>query len=359
MNKRNSILIADDNHTYLRPLFEALEQAGFQVVVVENGLGVLEQLAHSSPDLILLDVKMPQMDGFETLRQIKALPNKADIPVIFMTALDEVSDELKGLSLGAVDYITKPIRIERALARIQTQMALYQLQVALQEKNSELEEYAFTVAHDLKGPLTVMLGYVELMTEYMAEEDNLKGTPLVLYVQALQKSVYNQIRIVDDMLTLSSIQKEKVERVPIHMELVIYQLIGRMALSLQAANAEMSYPQSWPLALGHEGWVEEVWVNYLSNGLKYGGQPPRLELGAAVQEDGFVCFWVQDNGPGLTEEECQKLFHEGIRLHRSRAAGHGLGLSIVKRIVEKLGGTVGVESVLGVGSRFYFTLPAA
>jgi signal transduction histidine kinase len=120
----------------------------------------------------------------------------------------------------------------------------------------------------------------------------------------------------------------------------------------------------WPKALGYAPWIEEVWVNYLSNAIKYGGRPPRVELGAAVQAGGStpptVRFWSQDDGPGLTPEEQARLFVPFTRLAQGKAKGHGLGLSIVRRIVEKLGGEVGVESegVPGQGSLFFFTLPA-
>jgi len=114
----------------------------------------------------------------------------------------------------------------------------------------------------------------------------------------------------------------------------------------------------WPIALGHAPWIEEVWVNYLSNAIKYGGWPPRVELGAMEQGDGIVRFWVRDNGSGLTLEEQTRLFTPLTRLDRVRAKGHGLGLSIVRRIVERLGGQTGVESEVGQGSVFFFTLPA-
>jgi signal transduction histidine kinase len=116
-------------------------------------------------------------------------------------------------------------------------------------------------------------------------------------------------------------------------------------------------PELWPVAEGYTPWVEEVWINYLSNGLKYGGHPPRLEVGATPQDDGMIRFWVKDNGPGLDAEEQARLFAEFTRLGKVRAQGHGLGLSIVRRIMEKLGGQAGVESEVGQGSLFYFTLP--
>jgi signal transduction histidine kinase len=129
-------------------------------------------------------------------------------------------------------------------------------------------------------------------------------------------------------------------------------------ISEYQGEIELSSRPAWPMVLGYAPWLQEVWANYLSNGLKYGGWPPRLTLGAAPQSNGMIRFWVQDNGPGLTPEAQGLLFTEFTRLEELRAEGHGLGLSIVRRIVEKLGGEVGVESTLGQGSVFYFTLPA-
>jgi signal transduction histidine kinase len=131
----------------------------------------------------------------------------------------------------------------------------------------------------------------------------------------------------------------------------------RLAYMIDECSAEITLPDSWPIALGYGPWVEEVWVNYLSNALKYGGQPPRIEVGATVQADGTVRFWVCDNGPGLASEEQARLFTPSTRFDQVRAKGHGLGLSIVRRIVRKLGGQVGVESEIGQGSIFSFTLP--
>jgi len=113
------------------------------------------------------------------------------------------------------------------------------------------------------------------------------------------------------------------------------------------------------VAVGYEQWVEEVWVNYVSNAIKYGGQPPRVELGAETQPHGLVRFWVRDNGPGISPEEQARLFTPFTRLDQACVKGHGLGLSIARRIVERLGGQVAVESAVGPGSVFSFTLPAA
>jgi signal transduction histidine kinase len=132
---------------------------------------------------------------------------------------------------------------------------------------------------------------------------------------------------------------------------------AQLAGLIQQTGGQISYPSEWPTAVGYAPWVEEVWMNYLSNGLKYGGRPPHLTLGAAYQNDHMVRFWVQDNGPGIPPEQVSLLFKEFTRLDTSRNDSYGLGLSIVYRIIEKLGGEVGVESKPGQGSFFYFTLP--
>jgi two-component system sensor histidine kinase/response regulator len=165
--------------------------------------------------------------------------------------------------------------------------------------------------------------------------------------------------IFQELLLLAEVRTGETELSPLAMGSLVVEAQRRLACLTEKYQAEITLPDTWPLALGHGLWVEEVWVNYLSNGIKYGGQPPRLELGATVQSDDMVCFWVRDNGRGLTPEEQARLFTPLTQLSQVRATEHGLGLSIVRRIVEKLGGQVGVESEVGRGSVFYFTLRQA
>jgi signal transduction histidine kinase len=164
--------------------------------------------------------------------------------------------------------------------------------------------------------------------------------------------------IIDELLLLAGVRKTRVEARPLNMANIVAEAQQRLSDMIQEYRATIVLPDAWPVALGHAPWIEEVWVNYLSNALKYGDRPPHLELGATVQEDGMVRFWVHDNGPGLTAEERGRMFIPFTRLNQARATGYGLGLSIVQRIVEKLGGQVGVTSdgVTGRGSVFYFTL---
>lgn len=219
----------------------------------------------------------------------------------------------------------------------------------------ELDAFAHTVAHDLKGPLALVLGYAETLVQYhlqMNEETKDKA------MQALWRSGLKMSNIIDALLLLSSVRRQEEVRVgPLDMAGIVTEAFQRLDPMIEEQQADIVVPDTWPVALGYGPWVEEVWVNYITNAIKYGGRPPYVELGAESRPDGTVCFWVRDNGPGLTPEEQSRLFTPFARLGQARVKGHGLGLSIVSRIVERLGGQAGVESVPGQGSTFTFTLP--
>jgi signal transduction histidine kinase len=239
--------------------------------------------------------------------------------------------------------------------RKQAEETLRQHAAELQVRNEELDAFAHTVAHDLKNPLGLALGFAETMTEgYETMPDQERQEILKKVVRYGHKMK----DIIDGLLLLASVRKMEVGMRPLDMAAIVAEVHERLGVGIAEAQAEVIVPESWPVALGYGPWVEEVWINYLSNALKYGGQPPRIELGATLETDGMIRFEVRDNGPGLTLQEQVLLFRPFTRLAQSNMRGHGLGLSIVRRIVEKLGGQVGVESELGHGSTFSFTLPS-
>jgi signal transduction histidine kinase/DNA-binding response OmpR family regulator len=225
----------------------------------------------------------------------------------------------------------------------------------LQARNEDLNAFAHTVAHDLKTPLGVIIGYADVVagdfTELSTEDE------IQYYLQAIAKNGRKMSNIIGELLLLAEIRRTEVQHERIDMAVVVSEALQRLAFLIEEKQAEIVLPDAWPEAVGYSPWIEEVWVNYLSNGVKYGGQPLRLELGAVVQGDGFVRFWVSDSGPGISPEDQTRLFTPFTQLEQVRATGHGLGLSIVRRIVEKLGGEAGVESEVGKGSTFSFTLP--
>ena len=244
--------------------------------------------------------------------------------------------------------------------RRRAQDALRRHTAELQARNEELDAFAHTVAHDLKNPVGLVIGFAEMLNDSYTTMSN---DEVQQSMQALLRIGCKMNSIIDELLLLAGLRNAQVETGPLDMSCVVTEAQQRLMPMIQKHQAEIvvEQPEAWPQVLGYAPWLEEVWVNYLSNALKYGGTPPRVKLGATELPDGRVRFWVHDNGPGLTAEQQARLFTPFTRLGRVRATGHGLGLSIARRIVEKLGGQVGVESqgVPGGGSVFYFTLPAA
>jgi signal transduction histidine kinase len=183
---------------------------------------------------------------------------------------------------------------------------------------------------------------------------------LLQHVVELDKNATRLNNIVDELLVLAGVGRQTVPLKPVEMEAVVQESLGRVENLVQKTKAQVERPSAWPTALGHGPWIAEIWTNYISNAMKYGGTPPSIWLGAdAMPERKCVRFWVQDNGPGLTAEQQTQLFKQFSRVSETRVSGHGLGLSIVRRIVEKLGGSAGVDSTVGAGSRFWFELPAS
>jgi signal transduction histidine kinase len=250
-------------------------------------------------------------------------------------------------------------RLQRAeREQQQTQDALREQALELQQRNEELNAFAHTVAHDLKNPLALVTSYADvLMDEQVPISDQERTTCLSTIVRAGHK----MDNIIQELLLLSQVRQAEIELHRLDMAGILAEARQRTIETSNGNQVEVTAPtaSAWPVALGYGPWIEEVWVNYLSNAVKYGGRPPRVELGGELQPDGMARFWVRDNGAGLAPEAQARLFTPFTRLDQARAQGHGLGLSIVRRIVEKLGGQVGVESQVGQGSTFYFTLPAA
>ena len=224
----------------------------------------------------------------------------------------------------------------------------------LKARNEELDAFAHTVAHDLKSPLSNIIGFIEWLQTHPDLPDDERQE----YLNTIGRNAVKMDNIIDELLLLAQVRKAEVELNPIHMAQIIAEAQTRLTFLIAEKQAVISQPGQWPSALGHAPWVEEVWVNYLSNAIKYGGQPPRVELGCLEQPDGVRRYWVRDNGHGIPLEEQADLFTAFGENSKVRATGHGLGLSIVRMIVEKMGGQVGVDSAPGQGSTFYFTLPA-
>lgn len=395
------ILVVDDTPANLRLLAGMLTEQGYKVRPAPNGKLALAAARAAPPDLILLDINMPGMNGYEVCAALKDDPLTRDIPVIFISALDQTEDKIKAFTLGGVDYVAKPFQIEEVLARVRTHLTLYalrrqlaaanqELRVANQDlaaSNADLNAFARTVAHDLKNPLSAVIGFSSLLEARFTRMDPQK---IADNLHRITHTGYKMRDIIDDLLLLASVrQMDAVQIAPLDMGAIVAEALARLELQIEETRAEIIAPETWPVVSGYAAWVEAVWANIISNALKYGGDPatnipPRVEIGFIApgitssipnppssilnppisnlpisNSPSLITFWVRDNGPGLTSEECIEAFTPFTRFHQERAEGHGLGLSIVQRIVEKLGGQVGLDSagMPGEGCTFWFTLP--
>ena len=221
---------------------------------------------------------------------------------------------------------------------------------------SDLDAYAHTVAHDLKNPLMLIVGNSQML---MLDLEGRLAPPEEERLRNIYRTGLKMRHIVQELLLLASVRREEVTLMTLNTRAILRDVELRLNYLINETGAELVYPPSWPGALGHAPWVEEIWYNYISNAIKYGGTPPRVELGADIEPGGIVRFWVRDNGPGLGPAAAAALF-QPYPDQRNPAKGDGLGLSIVRRIVEKLGGQAAVTSSgqPGEGCTFSFTLPA-
>ncbi len=410
MNKQktssNTILIIEDDKINLETLLQYLQnQQDLSLNLLaatsgEEGIQITEQV---HPDLILLDVVMPLgIGGFEVCRILKANNATHDIPIIFMTALTETNNKVKGFRLGGADYITKPVQYEELLARVNTHLLIHkqqeelkteisrrenleaarekthlllqqaiksqanrspnieQYQTELKQCQTKLETFVHTVANDLKQPLDSLLTLCSSL-----EQNSSTTMPLLLHAESIQtlqkmRTMGEQAgNVMNSMLFLGELFQDKPAKFALFDtdEIVTTVIEKRLASMIQQYQAKIKLAEIWPSVPGVRLWLEEIWINYISNALKYGGKPPHLELGAAPFPPDFVRFWVRDNGEGITSVEQERLF-KPFDLQQLQVKEDGLGLPMVQHLVEKLGGSVGVESTKGKGSLFYFILPA-
>jgi two-component system sensor histidine kinase/response regulator len=224
----------------------------------------------------------------------------------------------------------------------------------LQAQNEELDAYAHSVAHDLKNPLTVVIAAADVINGVA----NLTRDELREYLGQIKDTAFEMNSIVDDLLLLSEVRKAQVPLEPTDMAGVVEQVERRLRPLVTKHGGCLVFPRMWPTAMGYAPWLREVWANYITNALKYGGPSPRIELGFDRLPGGKIRFWTRDYGPGIRADAAASLFVPFRQLRSKAMGGHGLGLSIVLRIVEKLGGQVGAEGAAGQGSIFYFTLDA-
>jgi len=349
------ILIAEDDCLVAQVLRGLLEGGGFVVVgIAPDGRKAVEMAQRLRPDCIMVDIRMPNMDGLEAARQIQEI---CPTPIVALTAYETPDLIQRANEAGISAYLLKPPDFREVERAIVLAMGRFADMMELRHLNADLNAYAHTVAHDLINPLSGMTSSAEHL---LSDHANLSPEELERYLDIILRSARKMNDIVNALLLLAETREADIGIESLDMTQIVTEAKKLLTWMIEEHQAEFVEPETWPIALGNVGWVESVWVNYISNAVKYGGHPPRVELGAELQPPDMVQFWVKDNGEGISAEELEQVFVPFSHLGQPTShGGHGLGLSIVQRSIDKLGGQVGVESELGKGSTFYFTLPAA
>jgi signal transduction histidine kinase len=356
-----SIMVVDDTSANLKLLQEMLQDKGYLVLTFLRGATALKAAAKNPPDLILLDINMPEMNGFEVCERLKADEVLKDIPVIFISALTENADKIKAFAVGGVDYITKPFQFEEVNARVETHLRLRRQQLELQALNELKNHFLGMAAHDLRTPLGGIMNISELLAAQLSPLLTEKQSK---FFDMLLASSQFMIGMVNDLLDMSAIESGHltIERLMIDITVPIERSveINGMFASPQNISIAISCQEQLPQVFADANRIEQVINNLLSNAVKY-SQPGTNITVRMRHENNEVIISVADQGPGIPEKEQHKLFQAfgktSVRPTSDSECSTGLGLLIVKKIMEAHEGRIWFMSEPGKGSEFFFALP--
>lgn len=364
---RLSILIVDDNSRNLQILAEILSQSKYRVAMAKDGLKALNFVSKMKPDLVLLDVMMPGMDGFDVCRRMKSENSTKDIPVIFISALKDTSDKIRGFEAGGVDYIIKPFSKEEVLARVDVHLKLKKAREELKSTNMLLssanaarDKLFAIIAHDLRGSIGSLGKMLEMMSNKNAAHDTVREAE---FIRKLGTSAKRTCDLLENLLSWARSQRGEFDYYP--QETDIAQIVDVTIGSLRSIAEEKSIrlyslvPETLPVYADVDMTMLVV-RNLVSNALKFTPENGEVKIRAVAKND-FVEVSVADTGVGIPGENIDKLFR--IDEHYTTCGtknerGTGLGLLLCMEFVQKNRGTLRVESRENEGSRFVFTLPA-
>jgi two-component system sensor histidine kinase/response regulator len=357
-----SILVVDDTPANLRLLHRLLGAEGYRVRLATNGELALRSVREESPDLILLDVVMPGMDGFAVCRALKEQEASREIPIIFISALSETDRKLEAFAVGGVDYVTKPFQSAEVLARVRTHLELLQHRralLALNERllasNRELDRFAHVVAHDLKAPLQGISGYAELL---LLTDPSLSPTARER-LEHIQGSTTRMGELIDRLLRYAKLSSAPPALAPVDLGALAAGICAELQPAIEACGARVDLGEL-PWVMADATLLEQVFRNLLGNALKYHqpDRPPVVEICAHRQGE-RVAISVRDEGIGFDSADEDVVFGLFQRLPAHRdIEGTGVGLAVCKKIVEQHGGRIAATSALGHGATFTFTLPS-
>jgi signal transduction histidine kinase len=384
--KDYTLLIIDDNPTNLEVLVKYLENTGFEIVIARNGEMGLKRAKVVQPDLILLDVMMPGMSGFETCKHLKAEESTVNIPVIFMTALDSTQDKVKGFGMGGVDYVTKPIQQEEALARITTHLKLRNLTKNLNAKIEELTEARHELvqsekmaslgrlvagfAHELNTPIGVAVGAASTLFEdvktinQLLEQDEVQEKELVSVLGSIKETVdltLSNLKRASNLINSfkrTAVDQSSEEKRRFNIKTTIFDVINTLHNQLKrtAIEIKVDCPNDFDI-YGIPGALEQIITNFIMNSLIHGDNNANKIKIVVTRLGDKLHLEYSDTGKGITPENLKKIFEPFFTTHRAHG-GSGLGLYICYNIVEnQLHGTMTCKSSPGNGVLFTIDFP--
>lgn len=369
------ILIVDDIPKNLQVLSNILNAEGYQISFASNGEQAISVVNTTAPDLILLDIMMPEMDGYEVCEKLKADDKTAHIPIIFLTGKAESEDIVRGLKLGAVDYITKPFNSAELLSRVRTHLELKLSRDAIVKYNSELEEaqkelrllnaskdkFFSIISHDLRGPFSGFLGLSELLAE---EYDDLEKEDISQIAESMNKAAKRLFSFLENLLDWSRSQMGRMDFNPMQLDLFdhVFRIFELYSNTSKEKNIELvSDISRGNYIYSDSNMLSTILRNLISNAIKFTKPGGKIIVQRNdIPDSNFAEISVVDSGVGMGEDALSKLFRideKYTTVGTAQEAGTGLGLLLCKELVEKNGGSIRVESEIDKGTTFTFTVP--
>jgi signal transduction histidine kinase len=386
---KGNLLVVDDDRLARQTMDILLTREGYEVRCASNGERALMLAGEDSPELILLDIRLPDMDGFEVCRRLKENPQTANIPVIFISGLEEVADKVKGFEAGGVDYITKAFHREEVLARLETHLALRRLQkqieaqnVQLQQEiakskraeealadrtvqlerinrelvalNAELDGFTNMASHDMQEPLRTLMAFSDLLRKDLGDSLSEQAAKDLTFITEAARRMQ---ALIQDLLALSRAGRAPKKREKVSLRECADLALEALAMRVKETGAQIvqdKLPDVW----GDSTLITQLYQNLIGNALKFSvDQRPLIQL-TFEEREGTQVFGVKDNGIGIEPNYAREVFKPFRRLHgRSEYEGSGVGLAICRKIVDRHGGKIWVESEPGKGAHFRFTFP--
>jgi CheY-like chemotaxis protein len=355
-----NILVVDDVSANLKLLDDILKSEGYKTRPVPNGELALRAVTKEKPDLILLDIMMPGMDGFEVCRHLKKNDDLKDIPVIFISALGETDDIVKALAMGGVDYINKPFHAEEVKARVHTHLKIGRQRKELMELNATKDKFFSIIAHDLRGPFNGFLGLTKIMAE---ESQNLTRDEIQQYAASMSNTASNLFQLLENLLEWSLIQRGLKGYGPVS-SLLMPAITESIQPVMDSANKKgimitCEIPSDLDI-FADTDMLASIIRNLTSNSIKFTQKGGTITIAAKTVNDNFIEISVKDTGIGMNSTMVENLFRLDVQTNRKGTEGEpssGLGLNLSKDFIEKHGGKIWAESIVGQGSTFYFTIP--